>query len=164
MTEAALTASELIAWLETTSNGWRQLLTANPELFTASCDIMGVESVDQLVQHIVAVELRYAERLSDLPATDYANIPFDSVESLYAIHDRAIAVYKELLASGIDWNAHIEFTTRAMGPARSTRKTVLFHAILHGIRHYAQLATLARKQGIKPGWGMDYLLMDLEPS
>jgi uncharacterized damage-inducible protein DinB len=164
MNEPTLTASELIAWLEKTSTGWRQLLTSHPELLTTSCDIVGVQTVAQLLQHIVAVELRYAERLSDLPATDYANIPFDSVESLYSTHERAIALYRKLLVSDIDWNAPIEYTTRAMGPTRSTRKTILFHALLHGIRHYAQLATLVRQQGIKPGWTMDYLAMDIAPA
>jgi uncharacterized damage-inducible protein DinB len=164
MNEPILTTSELIDWLEKTSSGWRQLLTSHPELLATPCDIMGVQTVAQLLQHIVAVELRYAERLSDLPATDYANIPCGSVESLYATHERAIALFKKLLVSDIDWNAPIEYTTRALGPTRSIRKTILFHALLHGIRHYAQLATLVRQQGIKPGWPMDYLFMDMEPA
>ena len=162
MSQPAITAQDLIAWLETTSIGWRQLLSKHPELLTASCDIMGVKTVGELLQHIVAVELRFAQRLADLPVSDYANLPFDSVESIYVTHVQAIEIFKQLLASDIDWNASIEFNTRAMGPARSARKTILFHALLHSIRHYAQLATLARQNGVKPDWGMDYLLMDLE--
>ncbi|WP_158942376.1 DinB family protein [Granulicella sp. S190] len=158
-----LTAQDLLAWLEKTSSGWRQLLTRHPELLATPCDIMEVATAGQLLQHIVAVELRYAERLADLPPTDYSSIPYDSAESLYAIHDRAITLLKQLLATDIDWDAPIEFATRTMGPARSTRKTIFFHALLHGIRHYAQLATLARQHGIKPDWPMDYLLMDIEP-
>jgi uncharacterized damage-inducible protein DinB len=41
---------------------------------------------------------------------------------------------------------------------------MLFHTLLHGIRHYAQLATLARQYGIKPDWSMDYFLMGIEPA
>jgi uncharacterized damage-inducible protein DinB len=52
--------------------------------------------------------------------------------------------------------------TRSMGLARSNRKTILFHALLHGIRHYAQLATIVRQQGVKPEWLMDYLAMNME--
>jgi uncharacterized damage-inducible protein DinB len=162
MSEPILSASELIAWLEKTSTNWRTLIIDHPELLAMSCDIMGVQSVAQLLQHIVAVELRYAERLADLPVSDYANVPFDSAGSIYATHDRASAIFQQLLASNIDWDASIEFVTRAMGPARSTRKTVLFHALLHSIRHYAQLATLARQHGIKPHWAMDYLFMNIE--
>jgi uncharacterized damage-inducible protein DinB len=162
--EPSLSAEELIAWLEKTSTGWRNLLMVHPELLAMHCDIVGVQTVAQLLQHIVAVELRYAERLADLPVSDYANISFDSVQSLYATHDRAIALLQQVLASDINWNATIEFTTRSMGPARSKRKTMLFHTLLHGIRHYAQLATLARQHGIKPDWSMDYFLMDIKPA
>jgi uncharacterized damage-inducible protein DinB len=162
MSQPVLTAQDLIAWLEKTSTGWRQLLIKHPELFTLPCDIMGVKTVAELLQHIVAVELRYAQRLADLPASDYANIPFNSVESIYATHDHAITIFQQLLASDIDWNASIEFATRSMGQARSARKTILFHALLHSIRHYAQLATLARQHGVKPDWPMDYIFMDIE--
>jgi len=31
---------------------------------------------------------------------------------------------------------------------------------MHSIRHYAQLATLARQNGFKPDWPMDYLYMN----
>jgi len=162
MNQPALTAQDLIAWLEITSSRWRQLLTEHPELLAIQCDIVGVQTVAQLLQHIVAAELRYSERLSDLPTTDYANIPYDSVESIYATHDHAMALFQKLLVSDIDWNASIEFSTRAMGMARSGRKTILFHALLHGIRHYAQLATLVRQHGVKPNWSMDYLFMDVQ--
>jgi len=164
MPEPVLTTTELIAWLDTTSTRWQNLLNAHPELLSMPCDIMGVGTVAQLLQNIVAVELRYAERLADLPVSDYAAIPFDNVESLYATHDRALAILRQLLASNIDWSQSIEFATRAMGPARSTRKTILFHALFHSIRHYAQLATLARQHGIKPDWSMDYLFMQIEPA
>ncbi len=115
-----------------------------------------------LLQHIVAVELRYADQLSGLAPTDYAAIPFDSAETIYATHERAMKGFQELLDSDVDWNENFEFVTRSMGPMRATRKTVLFHALLHGIRHYAQLATLVRQHGIKPGWQMDYLMMGVE--
>jgi uncharacterized damage-inducible protein DinB len=164
MSEPALTGPELIAWVEKTSNGWRSLLAKNPQLLATPCDINSVHTVGQLLQHIVAVELRFAERLSDLPATDYANIPYDSVDTIYATHDQAFAVVHKLLNSEINWDESIEFTTRVMGPARSARKTILFHLLLHSIRHYAQLATLARQHGVKPDWSMDYLLMDLNPA
>ncbi len=162
MSEPNLSAEELIAWLETTSSNWRQLLTTHPELLAMPCDIAGTKTLGELLQHIVAVELRYAERLADLPVSDYAKIPFDSVEAIYATHQRAIAILKQLLNSNIDWNASIEYMTCSYGPARSGRKTILFHALLHGIRHYAQLATLARQHGIKPDWPMDYIFMDIE--
>jgi uncharacterized damage-inducible protein DinB len=163
MSEPILTAQDLIAWNEKTATNWQRLLASHPELLTQPCDVAGTKTVAELLQHIVAVELRYAERLVDLPVSDYANIPFGTVESLYTTHDRAIAIFQQLLASDIDWDEPLEFTTRTMGSARSTRKTIFFHALLHGIRHYAQLASLARQHGVKPDWPMDYLFMHMEP-
>jgi uncharacterized damage-inducible protein DinB len=157
-----LTADEVLAWLEKTSSGWRALIEQNPQVLDLPSDIAGTQTVGGLLQHVVAVELRYAERLAGLQATDYAKIAYDSAASIYATHDRAIQLFRDELAREIDWNERIEFVTRSMGPARASRKAVLFHAMLHGIRHYGQLATLVRREGIKPNWAMDYLMMDME--
>jgi uncharacterized damage-inducible protein DinB len=163
MSHLALTAEEVLAWHEKNSDNWKQLLTEHPEALSFPCDIAQTKTVGELLQHVVAVELRYVERLSNLPASDYATIPFDSVEAIYATHDRATALFQQLLASDtIDWNERIDYVTRTMGPARSARKSILFHALLHASRHYAQLATILRQHGIKPGWPMDYIFMDIE--
>lgn len=162
MQQSTLTANEMLAWLEKNSTNWKALIEAHPEILSMPCDVMSVGTVGGLLQHIVAVELRYAEQLSGLPPTEYAAIAFDSAEAIYRTHERALAIYRKQLESDIDWNERIEFATRSMGQMRSSRKTILFHALLHGIRHYAQLATLVRQNGIKPGWQMDYLMMDAE--
>jgi uncharacterized damage-inducible protein DinB len=163
MAEPALTATELLNWQDKTAKSWRTLIESHPEILAIECTIGGATTVGSLLQHIVAVELRYAERLNDLPATDYAAIPYDTVEQIYATHDRAFQLFRQQLErNDIDWNERIEFSTRSMGQARSARKTVLFHALLHAARHYAQLATLVRQNGIKPTWPMDYLPMDIE--
>ncbi|MEO6983349.1 MAG: DinB family protein [Edaphobacter sp.] len=163
MSQPSLTAEDIMTWNERTSQEWRQLLTTHPEVLTLPCDIAGAKIVGELLQHIVAVELRYAERLASLPVSDYANLPCDSAESLYATHDRAAALFRQLLSTGnLDWDESFDFVTRTLGPARSTRKAVLFHAHLHSIRHYAQLATLVRQHGIPPSWSMDYLALHIE--
>lgn len=162
MAQPVLTAGEVFAWLEKTSTNWRALVEAHPEILAMSCDVAGVSTAGALLQHIVAVELRYAERLAGLPATDYAAIPYDSAQAIYRVHERAAALYRQQLESDVDWDEQLEFVTRSLGTLRASRKTVLFHALMHGIRHYAQLATLVRQNGVKPDWMMDYLLMGAE--
>jgi uncharacterized damage-inducible protein DinB len=164
MSQPALTADDVLAWLEATSSNWRALLEAHPEALAFPCDIMGVSTVGGLLQHIVAVELRYAEQLSGLPPTGYEAIPYDSAAAIYATHTRAVALYRQLLASDIDWDGRFDYVTRTRGPANSERKKVLFHALLHSIRHYAQLATLIRQHGIQLTWTMDYIMMDFQPT
>jgi uncharacterized damage-inducible protein DinB len=163
MTQPVLTAEEILAWNEKTAKGWRQLVTKHPELLTQPCDIAGTKNVAELLQHIVAAQLRYAERLAGLPISDYDTIKFDSVESIYAAHDRAITIFKPLVTSDANWDEPLEFSTRSRGTLLSDRKTILFHALLHGIRHYAQLATLVRHCGVQPEWPMDYLFMNVKP-
>jgi uncharacterized damage-inducible protein DinB len=162
MAQPALSADEMMAWLETTSAKWRALIEANPQVLAMPCDVMGVSTVAELLQHIVAVELRYAEQLDGKTPTEYAQIAFDSAAAIYATHERAAGMLRAMLASGVDWDEEIEFMTRSMGKARAKRKTVLFHSMLHAIRHYAQLATLARQHGVKPDWPMDYLMMGMK--
>jgi uncharacterized damage-inducible protein DinB len=161
MNELALPAKDILAWVDVTAGNWKKLEEEHPEIFTLPCDIAGAKTTGELIQHIVAVELRYAERLSGLPETAYEQIPVGSANELLATHERAMEIFRSLLANGdYDWSEEMEFNTRSMGKLCSSRRTIFFHALLHGIRHYAQLATLVRQHGIKPEWPMDYLAMD----
>ena len=162
MPAPALTAEEVLAWNERTVQTWRKLLEAHPEILTLPCDVYGVRTVGQLFHHIVAVETRYAQRLAGLPETGYDAIPYSTAAEIFGAHEAAIAAYRTQLVRDIDWDGKIEFTTISMGRARASRKTLFFHAILHSIRHYAQLATLVRKHGFKPDHPMDYLMMGFE--
>ncbi|MDP9038622.1 MAG: DinB family protein [Acidobacteriota bacterium] len=161
MPQPVLSAEELLAWVDRTASGWRELLTRHPEVLELPCDVNGVSTAGGLLQHIVAAQLRYAERLGRLPVTDYSEIPFDSPEAIDSTHRRSVEMLRQQLAGEIDWTERMEFDTRS-GTGRSSRRTILFHALFHSIRHYAQLATLVRQHGIQPLWPMDYLFMDLE--
>ena len=161
MSEPALTATETLKWNEATTANWRKLLAAHPEMLALPCDIARTSTVAQLLQHIVAVELRYAERILGLPETDYANVPYDSVDAIYTTHDRAMELYWRALGSETTWVQQIDFQTRTAGTVLTSCKTVLFHAAFHSIRHYAQLSTLIRQHGYKSDWPGDYLFMDV---
>jgi len=126
-----------------------------------SCDIGRATTIAQLFQHIVAVELRYAQRLASQPESDYADVPFDSPAAIFATHTRALDTVRTLLADPTyDWFHEIEFQTITAGRLRASRRAILIHLLMHGIRHYAQLATLARTRGFKPTFPGDYLFVD----
>jgi uncharacterized damage-inducible protein DinB len=161
MSQPVLSAEEVLRWNESTSAAWRKLLGEHPEVLALPCDIARTSSVAQLLQHIVAVELRYAERIAGVPETDYEAIRFDTVENIYASHDRAVALYRKSLAGDLDWDRVIEFATRSAGKLRASLKTILFHALLHSQRHYAQLGTLVRQQGYQSAVLGDYLFMGM---
>jgi uncharacterized damage-inducible protein DinB len=154
----SLTAEELLLWNDATAERWRVLVTEYPDLLAVPCDIYRCATVGQLLQHIVAAELRYAERLADSHVTDYVNIPFSTGAEIFAAHTQAFAILNRLLDDpSFDWDQEIEFATLTAGRRRALRRAVFQHALLHSIRHYAQLATIARQHGFTPG-PLDYLV------
>lgn len=160
MTAPALTADEMLKWHTQTSDRLRALLEQHPESLAFPCDIAKVSTLGGLLQHIVAVELRYAERLAGEPATEYDKIPYGTVAEVYTTHDRAMDLYKKVLADdSVNWDEEIEFVTRSLGTMVATRKAVFFHALTHAIRHYAQITTLLRQHGITMQYPLDYLFV-----
>jgi uncharacterized damage-inducible protein DinB len=158
MTQPALPATELLEWNDETAQSWKKLLAAHPEALDFPCDVYGAAKVQGLLRHIFAVETRYAQRLSGEPVTPYEQIPEGPAEVLFALHDAAVEKYRKLLAEpSVNWQERLEFTTVSAGTQSASRKKILIHALLHGIRHYAQLATLARAHGVKPDWAMDFM-------
>ncbi|HEX7158919.1 MAG TPA: DinB family protein [Edaphobacter sp.] len=159
MSSPDLSAESLLAWNHATAQGWYALANEQPSLLALPCDIHNSTSAGQLLHHIVSAELRYAERLIDAPASDYATIPHSTADDIFSTHDRAMGIFHNLLANpAFDWDREIEFPTLTAGRRRAKRSSVFQHALLHSIRHYAQLATLARQHGMRPR-PMDILLM-----
>ena len=154
----ALTGEDLLGWLDDTTRRWMELVDSHAEVLAFPCDVRETQNVGQLLQHVVAVELRYAERLADRPATDYDNIPYDSGAAIGAVHAQAMERVRQLLARDDEfWDGETQFPTRSAGAMQASRRTILVHLAMHSIRHYAQLATLVRQHGVKPDWFMDYL-------
>ena len=150
----------LLTWNESTAQHWRDFFLAHPMQLLLPCDIRNGKNVADTLQHIVAVELRYAQRLSGLPESTYEEIPKDSIDSLLAAHELAFNLIRTLLANpDYDWSTELTFDTISMGRLRASRETILMHLTLHSISHYAQLATLLRQQGFKTNWPMDYLFV-----
>lgn len=165
MSLPSLTASELIAWNQYTAQKWREFVVAQPNVLDAPCDIFGAETCGGLLRHIVAAELRYADLLAGYPAGNYANLPGTTVEEIFEPHDRALRIFEALLKTpDYDWDHQMEFPTLTAGRRRAPRRAILFHAMLHGIRHYAQLATIVRQAGFAPNLAQDYLLVGSEPA
>lgn len=156
---AGLNGEELLAWNDTTFTKWMELIERHPEVMAVHCDVYGVSNIAELLHHIAAVELRYAQRLMGEQEAAYDEVPV-SVEGFRLAHAGMVERITHLLHDeAFDWEVVIRFQTRSMGVLLASRRTVLNHTMLHGIRHYAQAAMLVRQAGIAPGWPMDYLFM-----
>ena len=156
----ALTGEELVVWLEATSEGWKALVAEHPEMLTMPCDVRESQTAGDLLEHIAAVELWYAERLRGDTELVFPKAGERSGAAIYALHAQAMGIVRELLLRpDAFWEEAMELPTRSAGILQVARRAVLVHLAMHAIRHYAQLATLVRQGGVKPGWAMDYLFL-----
>jgi len=159
----SIPVENLITWNETTTRHWREFFHTHPMQLLLPCDIRNGKTIADTLQHIVAVELRYAQRLAGLPESPYEEIPKRSIDTLLTAHTLAFDLIRNLLSDATyDWSVELTFDTLTLGRLRASRETILLHLTLHSIRHYAQLATLVRQEGFKTNWPMDYLFVAAE--
>ena len=101
------------------------------------------------MRHIFSAEQRYVERLSGRPLTDTASIPTDDVEALFQFGGRSRDGLRALITTfpAAQWDVVHEFPlmNRVL---RATPRKIVIHILMHEIRHWAQIATLLRLQGL----------------
>ena len=152
---------DLLAANEEEAHRWRSYFEKQPAaVLTIRSDIAKAENVRGLLLHIFAVELRYAERLMDLPVTAYEQLPTDPVDALFGVGYRARDLYRRFIAqaSAAAYATVQEFPTRSAGTLKASKRKMLLHALLHSVRHWAQLAALLREHGYPTDWQHDFLM------
>jgi uncharacterized damage-inducible protein DinB len=87
-------------------------------------------------------------------------MPMGPLDALFAMHLEANEIIARLLADPAqDWEAPYTLTASSIPLEKRTmsRRKVMGHALFHGQRHWAQLATLVRAAGFPSGFGGDML-------
>jgi uncharacterized damage-inducible protein DinB len=161
---AQISFAELLGANEAETRKWRNWFDDQPaSVLDLPLGIAQTKNVREFLLHIFAVELRYAERLQGLPVTAYEMLPMGSISDLFGVGEKAAAMYREYLekAGDQDLAAVIEFPTRTAGTLRSSKRKIFLHAMLHGVRHWAQLATALRQAGYSTNWGKDFLYSEV---
>jgi uncharacterized damage-inducible protein DinB len=106
------------------------------------------QSAGDLIRHIFSAEKRYVERLSGRPLTDTASVPNDDIEALFQFGRQSRNELKELVETyAEDWDAPKEFKI-ANSFVKATPRKIVTHVLMHEIRHWAQIATLLRLNGL----------------
>ena len=118
-----------------------------------------MNTVGEIVRHIFSAEKRYIERLNDQPLTEASALPAaDDIDALFAFGRDSRAALRSFIAAlpadqlDVSRELLIVNVTR-----RVTPRKILAHVVLHEIRHWAQIATLLRLQGMKVDFH-DFLL------
>lgn len=155
-----ITLEELLAWNEEVADFWKAHLAAHPDLLELPCNIGGAGTVKEFVRHIWGAELRWSQRLAGVPVTEFAQMPTGPLDAVVDLHTQAAGLLRGLLA-GPDqsWEQTYELNAEWLPPeARSmSRRKVVVHALTHGHRHWAQLATVVRMAGFPSGFKGDLL-------
>jgi uncharacterized damage-inducible protein DinB len=161
---AQISFSELLAWNESEARKWREWFEAQPaSVLNVPVRVAQAKNVREFLLHILAVELRYAQRLNKEEVSSYESLPSGSVAELFAIGDRARDEYRRYLARATDeeLGTVLEFPTRTGGTFRASERKIFLHAMMHTVRHWAQLATALREAGHEANWGKDFLFSEV---
>jgi len=159
----ALSADELLTFCTAETQRWQEWFNANPQTLDLHIDIAQAKSVRELVLHIVAVELRYAERLLGEKVTDYDELPANGVKELFSTSRRSAEMLRKFLrqADDAEWAKSLTFPTRSAGTLSASKRKIFVHALLHGMRHWAQLATFLRQRGHQQTWSHDFIFSNV---
>ena len=156
--------TELLRYTELETAKWRTFLqSAGPAILDVPIDTAGQKDLRGVLLHIFAVELRYSERLLEVAeVTPYEKLPTGSLDELFGIHARAKENIKRWMATADerDLAKVLTFQTITAGTLSASKRKMLAHALLHGVRHWAQVANTLRLKGYKQEWGHDFLFTD----
>ena len=165
-TRAALTFDELLRQNEEETEHWRQWFRAHPEALDVKMELAMMHDVRGVLRHIFGVELLYTERMLGQPPTiSPEKLPSGTVDELF---DNGAAARRKLRQfvdtwTDNDWNQQVTFKTLSAGEFSAGRRKCFVHALLHSMRHWAQLATVLRQNGQKTDWSHDFLFSKVLP-
>ena len=147
---ADLTFRELLDYTGAEAVRWEEYFARHPEALDFPFAEGRTATVRGLVQHIFAVERRYADRLNDEPVAGYEAIPADSADALFGAGRDARARLERYLAtaSDADLARRLTFETLSAGTQSASARKIVAHALVHGLRTWAQLATVVRQRGV----------------
>ena len=160
MTTTHVELATLAAYVDTETERWREWFAAHPQALGVAQGPGSDGTVRVLIKHIFAVELRYAQRLLGEPVSGYEQLPDETVEDLWTIHRAAASLRDRYRETAIPEALEqvLVSETRKLGRIEARAHTVLVHTLVHGIRHWAQIATLLRQNGHAGTWEHDWLL------
>jgi uncharacterized damage-inducible protein DinB len=154
----------LLAYRDGETARWREWFERHPAALDVAIGTGRTATVQGLVVHIFAVELRYAERLLGRRVTSYEELEPAGIAEVFGIGARARGLIDEFLARAGDREMRevLEFQTLTAGTVRATKYKITANLVNHGVRHWAQIATVLRQQGFADQWAHDFLLSDVE--
>ncbi len=153
MSNLSLNLSDLMAYTDWERDKWHSWLLQHGDgvlAITVGPHSDGrFQTIGDMVRHIFSAEKRYVDRLSNQPITDTSSIPNNSVEALFAFGQESRAALREFVRKFPPENWDVPQDLSLMNKIlRLTPRKIVVHVLLHEIRHWAQIGTLFRLNGL----------------
>jgi len=154
------------ALLEFTSgehHRWHDWFVGHPHAWEIAFATGRMATIGGVVHHIFGVELRYGQRLRDEPVTEWDDFHETSIEDVCGLGDFARGQLVEFLTTApeSELDEVLTFKTFTAGVVTVNKHKIASNILLHGIRHWGQIATVLRQHGSTDRWPHDMLLSDV---
>jgi uncharacterized damage-inducible protein DinB len=156
----SLSVDDLLEYTAWQRASWLAFFREDPSRLALSGGPHGdgrFSSVGDLVKHIFSAELRYVQRLRNMPLSDLTALDSTDLTLLETLGDDARRSLMQLLADfpEQEWDSSREFIILNFRVV-TTPKKIVFHVLMHETRHWAQIGTLCRISGHTPDF-QDFL-------
>ena len=143
---------------------WRDWFVEHPNAWSVPFATGRMATVGGVVLHIFAVELRYTQRLLDQDVTTWEEFQQTSIEEVFELGDHARGQLVHFLTTAPEKELErvLTFQTLTAGPVSASKYKIASNVFLHGIRHWAQVATVLRQNGFGDQWSHDMLLSSVK--
>ncbi len=148
---------ELLDYQEEQTEQWRELFEKKP--FLLKVDASPTQTISDVLFHTFTSEYRIAQRLLGETMTADAEFARRTVSDLFSIGEAAHLKMREYVAhrSQDEVSTPKKYPSPTLGEFEATPKKMLTHAIIHGIRHWAQVARAIRENGQRAEFSHDPL-------
>jgi uncharacterized damage-inducible protein DinB len=147
-----LSYDELLRYTNDEREKWRRWFQTRPDAMDVALHPVGpLPTVGKLVDHVFLVERRHLQRLTGDPLSESTGLTGNNAPPLF---DYGASVRRELeqFVGLIEEDEALEpraMVLRGRSLELSPRK-LLFHILVHEIRHWAQVALAVRLAGFEP--------------
>ncbi len=106
-------------------------------------------TIGEIIRHIFSAETRYADRLSNRPVTETSSVPADKIDALIGFGRNSRRALKNVITTlpEDEWDIASEYKIGNL-TVRATPQKIVTHVLMHEIRHWAQIGTLLRLNGL----------------
>ncbi len=153
---------ELVRYAMGESARWRAWLAEqDPSVLALPVGEAQIATVGTLLAHVAGVDVIYAGTVAGevRPAYEWPGV--DALDPIFAQEDEAFGKLVAFLEDAGEGALDRELTLRVRGyRLTASAGKMIAHMLVHGIRHYAQMATALRAAGHAQPWQHDLILGD----